>query len=148
MESQLWTERQWTPHIPSHAWPHFVQPDLFSLGDSCSWLAVPVPQGKKFSVIRREVLLQFYFFAFRRFDLVKTTILAKKVSSLLDLRRMPLANQRKWVVRAHPACCVQLSSPHYRRDVDILGQVHQRAMETMQGLEHHLYKVFFFFLFF
>ena len=69
----------------SHAWPHFVPPDLSNFTGSCSSLAVPVPQTKQFSAIRSEVLLQFYYFAFGRFYLIKTIILAKKASSLWDL---------------------------------------------------------------
>ena len=36
--------------------------------------------------------------------------------------------------------CVQFWAPQHRKDVDIVEQVHQRAIEMLRGLEHMMYK--------
>ena len=36
--------------------------------------------------------------------------------------------------------CVQLQAPQYKRDMDILERVQQRATKTMKGLEHLLHE--------
>ena len=44
------------------------------------------------------------------------------------------------LVRPHLEFCIQMWSPHYRRDVDLLECVQRRATKMIQGMEHHTYK--------
>jgi len=44
------------------------------------------------------------------------------------------------LVRPHLECCVQLWAPHYKRDMDILERVHQRATKMAKGLGHLSYE--------
>ena len=42
------------------------------------------------------------------------------------------------LVRPHLECCVQMWSPQYRRDVELLDRVQKRATKMIQGMEHVL----------
>ena len=44
------------------------------------------------------------------------------------------------LVRPHLECCVPFWAPQYKRDMDILERVQQRAMKTMNGLQHLSYE--------
>ena len=45
------------------------------------------------------------------------------------------------LVRSHLDCCVQMWSPKYRRDVDLLEHVQRRATKMTQGMEHLPYEI-------
>jgi len=40
------------------------------------------------------------------------------------------------LVRTHLESCIQLRSPQYRKDMELLEQGQRRAIETIRGLEH------------
>ena len=40
------------------------------------------------------------------------------------------------LLRPHLEYCVQMWSPQYRRDMDLLERVHRRASELIQAMEH------------
>ena len=44
------------------------------------------------------------------------------------------------LLRPHLECCVQFWAPQYKRDMDILDRVQQRATEMIKGLEHLSYE--------
>ena len=44
------------------------------------------------------------------------------------------------LVRPHLEYCVQMWSPQYRRDVDLLEHIQRRATKVIQGMEHLSYK--------
>ena len=44
------------------------------------------------------------------------------------------------LVRPHLECCIQIWSPQYRRDMDLLECVQRRATKMIQGMEHLSYE--------
>ena len=50
---------------------------------------------------------------------------------------LPLCSAR---VRPHREYCIQMWSPQYRRDVDLLERVQRRATKMIRGMEHHSYE--------
>ena len=44
------------------------------------------------------------------------------------------------LVRPHLEYCVQMWSPQYRRDVDLLERIQRRATKMIQGMEHLSYE--------
>ena len=44
------------------------------------------------------------------------------------------------LVRTHLEYCIQMWSPQYRRDVDLLEHIQRRATKMIQGMEHLSYE--------
>ena len=44
------------------------------------------------------------------------------------------------LVRTHLEYCVQMWSPQYRRDIDLLELIQRKATQMMQGMEHLSYR--------
>ena len=44
------------------------------------------------------------------------------------------------LLRPHPEYCVQMWSPHYRRDTDLLECIQKRVTKMIQGMEHLSYE--------
>ena len=44
------------------------------------------------------------------------------------------------LVRPHLEYCIQIWSPQYRRDIDLLESVHRRATKMIQGMKHVSYE--------
>ena len=42
------------------------------------------------------------------------------------------------LVRPHLEYCIQMWSPQYRRDIDLLGRDQKRATKMVPGMEYHL----------
>ena len=40
------------------------------------------------------------------------------------------------LVRPHLDCCIQMWSPQYRRDTDLLEHIQRRAAKMIQGMEY------------
>ena len=70
----------------------------------------------------------------------------KKANGILGCKAM--ATRSKLVilppfsalVRSHLESCVQFWAPQYKKDMDILEGVQQRAIKMMKGPEHHSYE--------
>ena len=44
------------------------------------------------------------------------------------------------LVRPHLEYCIQMWSPQYRRDMDLLEHIQRRATKMIQGMEHLSYE--------
>ena len=61
----------------------------------------------------------------------------KKCGQQIKLEILSLCST---LVRPHLDYCVQIWSPQYRRDVDLLEHIWSRATEMIQGMEHQPYE--------
>ena len=69
---------------------------------------------------------------------------AQKVNHTLGCIKRSVASRVREVilsicsalVRPHLEYCIQMWSPQYRRDMDLLEHVQRRAIKTTQGMEH------------
>ncbi|KAK4832368.1 LOW QUALITY PROTEIN: hypothetical protein QYF61_021967 [Mycteria americana] len=82
-----------------------------------------------------------------RLNMIQQCDLAvKKAVSILGCIRRSVASREvilppySALVRPHLECCVLLGAPQYKRDMDILERVLQRATRMIKGLEYLSYK--------
>ena len=69
---------------------------------------------------------------------------AQKVNHTLGCNKRSVASRVREVilplcsvlVRPHLKYCIQMGSPQYRRDMDLLECVQRRATKMIQGMEH------------
>ena len=50
--------------------------------------------------------------------------------------RMMILSLYSVLMRTHPEYCIQMWTPQYRGDMDLLEHVHRRATKMNQGMEH------------
>ena len=73
---------------------------------------------------------------------------AQKVNHTLGCIKRSVASRVREVilsissalVRPHLEYCIQMWSPQYRRDMDLLEHIQRRATKMIQGMEHLSYK--------
>ena len=73
---------------------------------------------------------------------------AQKVNHTLGCIKRSVASRVREVilsicsalVRPHLEYCIQMWSPQYRRDMDLLEHIQRRAIKMIQGMEHLSYK--------
>ncbi|KAK4824158.1 hypothetical protein QYF61_011285 [Mycteria americana] len=64
----------------------------------------------------------------------------RKLESLESIQALP-SNSTYWALaRPHLEHCVQFWAPQYKRDMDILERVQQKATMMIKGLEHVFYE--------
>ena len=76
------------------------------------------------------------------------TLTAQKADCILGCIKRSVASTAREVllplysvlVRPHLEYCIQMRSPQYRRDVDLLERIQRRTTETFYGMEHLSYK--------
>jgi len=72
------------------------------------------------------------------------TLATQKANCLLGCIKSSMASRSREVIlllysalmRPHLESCIQLWSPHHRKDMDLLEQVKRKATEMIRGLEH------------
>ncbi|KAK4810837.1 LOW QUALITY PROTEIN: hypothetical protein QYF61_008809 [Mycteria americana] len=73
---------------------------------------------------------------------------AQKANHILGCIQRSMASRLREVIlpiysalmRPHLECCIQLWSPQYRKDMDLLERVQRRATKTIRGMEHLSYE--------
>ena len=78
----------------------------------------------------------------------RCALTAQKADCILGCIKRSVASRSREVllplysvlVRPHLEYCVQMWSPRYRRDMDLLERIQRRATNVIQGLEHLSYE--------